>query len=245
MSLHKIEPIKPLIGETEMTNQTHKEKMQEAKKIYFMEDFRAFMRKMQGLTDEDFQAPVPRIKEKILSATEKDPLEMFERIMREVESEWDRPSPLPMNSDWHHFIVPGVIVSSLRNNGYPITDREVEEAVRRGQKFAGGSCGFTGVCGGANSFGIVLSLLKKTNPLHDEARSENLRLVGEVLKEISRYPRRCCKRSSYIAIEKAVAYLRDNGFERIPVSRIVCQWSAKNRMCFGAKCPYFPKKGEH
>jgi len=91
-----------------MTNQTHKEKMQEAKKIYFTEDFRAFMRKMQGLTDEDFQAPVPRIKEKILSATEKDPLEMFERIMREVESEWDRPSPLPVNSDWHHFIVPGV-----------------------------------------------------------------------------------------------------------------------------------------
>jgi hypothetical protein len=99
------------------------------------------------------------------------------------------------------------------------------------------------VCGGANSFGIVLSLLKKTNPLHDEARSENLRLVGEVLKEIALYPRRCCKRSSYMAIEKAVDYLRANGFERLPVSRVVCQWSAKNKMCLGIQCLYFPHKG--
>ena len=226
-----------------MSNQTHKEKMQEASKIYYMEEFRAFMRKMQGLTDEDFQAPVPRLKEKIMRAPEKDPLEMFERVMNEVESEWDRPAPLPVNSEWHHFVVPGVIMSSLRNSGYPITDREVEEAIKRGQKFAGGSCGFMGVCGGANSFGIVLSLLKKTNPLHDEARSENLRLVGEVLKEISSYPRRCCKRSSYIAIEKAVDHLRANGFEKLPISRVVCRWSPKNKMCLGIKYRYFPQKG--
>jgi len=226
-----------------MSNQTHKEKMQEASKIYYMEEFRAFMRKMQGLTDEDFQAPVPRLKEKIMRAPEKDPLEMFERVMNEVESEWDRPAPLPVNSEWHHFVVPGVIMSSLRNSGYPITDREVEEAIKRGQKFAGGSCGFMGVCGGANSFGIVLSLLKKTNPLHDEARSENLRLVGEVLKGISLYPRRCCKRSSYIAIERAVVHLRANGFERLPVSRVVCRWSPKNKMCLGIRCLYFPQKG--
>lgn len=225
-----------------MADQTHKEKMQEAKEIYFMEEFRAFMRKMQGLTDEDFQAPVPRIKEKIMKAPEEGLLEMFERIMSEVESEWDRPAPLPVNSEWHHFVVPGVIMSALRNNGYPVTDRDVEEAIKRGQKFAGGSCGFMGVCGGANSFGIVLSLLKKRNPLHDEERSENLRLVGEVLKEIFRYPRRCCKRSSYLAIEKAVAHLRADGFERLPVSRIVCRWSPKNRTCLGATCIYHPKK---
>jgi hypothetical protein len=227
-----------------MEPNTHKEKMQEARKIYFMEEFRAFMREMQGLTDEDFQAPVPRIKEKIMEASEKDPLEMFERIMSEVESEWDGPAPLPVNSEWHHFIVPGVIISALRNCGYPFTDRDVEEAIKRGQKFAGGSCGFMGVCGGANSFGIVLSVLKKTNPLNDEERSENLRSVGEILKEISLYPRRCCKRSSFISIEKSVVYLRDHGFERLPLSTAVCRWSPKNKMCLGVKCPYFPQKGE-
>ena len=228
-----------------MKEQAHKEKMQEAKKIYYMEEFRAFMRKMQGLTDEDFQAPVPRIKEKILKGSEKNPLELFERIMSEVEAEWDRPAPLPVNSEWHHFIVPGAVISSLRNCGYPFTDEDIGEAIKRGQKFAGGSCGFMGVCGGANSFGIVLSLIKKTNPLHDDARSENLRLVGAVSEEISRHHRRCCKRSSYIAIEKSVDYLRANGFERLPVSKVVCRWSPKNKMCLGVSCPYFPKKGEH
>jgi len=226
-----------------MEQTTHKEKMQEARKIYCMEDFRAFMRKTQGLTDEDFQAPVPRIKEKILRASENNPLEMFERIMIEVETEWDRPAPLPVNSEWHHFVVPGVIMSALQNCGYSFADRDVEEAIKRGQKFAGGSCGFMGVCGGANSCGIVLSLIKKTNPLHDEARSENLRLVGEVLKEIALYPRRCCKRSSYIAIEKSVVHLRANGFERLPVSKVVCRWSPNNKMCLGIKCLYYPHKG--
>lgn len=225
-----------------MADQARKESMKEARTLYYMEEFRAVMRKMQGLTDEDFQAPVPSIKEKILKAPEKDPLEIFERIFDEVEAEWDRSAPLPVNSEWHHFIVPGVIMSAMRNCGYPVTDRDVEEAMKRGQKFTGGSCGFMGVCGGANSFGIVLSLLKKTNPLHDEARSENLLLVGELLKEIGRYPRRCCKRSSFISIERSVSHLRDHGFERLPASDIVCRWSPKNKMCLGVSCPYFPGK---
>lgn len=76
-----------------MADQSHKEKMREARKIYYMEEFRAFMRTMQELTDEDFQAPVPGIKEKILKASEKDPLEIFGRIMSEVEAEWDSRRP--------------------------------------------------------------------------------------------------------------------------------------------------------
>jgi hypothetical protein len=39
MNLHKIEPIKPLMREMDMTNQTHKEKMQEAKKISLKGEF--------------------------------------------------------------------------------------------------------------------------------------------------------------------------------------------------------------
>ena len=52
------------------------EKLEEAKKIYLMDNFRAFMRKLQGMTDEDFKKPVPRIKEKILNYKETDPPEM-------------------------------------------------------------------------------------------------------------------------------------------------------------------------
>lgn len=59
-----------------MNTKTMREKLEEAKKICFMGNFRSFMRKLQGVTDEDFKKPVPRIKEKILNSKETDPLEM-------------------------------------------------------------------------------------------------------------------------------------------------------------------------
>jgi len=59
-----------------MNTKTMREKLEEAKKIYFMDNFRAFMRKLQGVTDEDFKEPVPRIKEKTMKSEETDPLEM-------------------------------------------------------------------------------------------------------------------------------------------------------------------------
>ena len=59
-----------------MNTKTMREKLEEAKKICFMDNFRSFMRKLQGVTDEDFKKPVPRIKEKILNSKETDPLEM-------------------------------------------------------------------------------------------------------------------------------------------------------------------------
>jgi hypothetical protein len=221
---------------------TMKEKMEEAKKIYFMKDLRSFMRNLQGLTDDDFSAPVPEIKRKILDSKEIDPLEMFERIMREIISEWKKPVPVPVNSDWHHFMIPGILIASLRNCGYSLTDRDVEEAILRGEKFTGGSCGFAGTCGGAYSVGIVLSIVKKINPLYDDERSEIMRIVAETLNDISKYPRRCCKRSSYMAIQKAVKYLNANGFDKIPYREIKCSWSAQNKMCLGNKCLYFKKE---
>ena len=228
--------------EEEMEVKAIKDKLEEAKKIYFMDEFRAFMRKMKGLTDDDFNKPVPRIKEKILKSRETVPIELFERIMKELATEWKGSTPLPVNSEWHHFIVPGVIMCALRNNGYSITDNDIYEAISRGQKFAGGSCGFMGTCGGAYSVGIVASLIKKTTPLHDEERSEILQLVAETLNDIAKYPRRCCKRSSYLALEKAVDYLKNNGFEKITSKEIKCQWASQNKMCLDIRCLYFPKK---
>jgi len=218
-----------------------KHKMEEAKSIYYMAEFRSFMRNMQGLTDEDFNKPVFSIVEKILYSHETDPVEMFERIMKELVSEWEGGAPLPVNSEWHHFIVPGVLVACLRNCGYPISNRDIEEAITRGQKFAGGSCGFMGTCGGAYSVGIIASIVRKTNPLYDEERSLIMQMVADTLCKIANYPRRCCKLSSYIAIKKAVDYLTKTGYKKLPVSEIQCQWSSQNKMCLGVKCLYFKR----
>jgi len=227
-----------------MDAKTMKEKLKEAKDIYFMDDFRAYMRKLHSLTDADFKKHVPGIKEHILKSPEKDPVTLFEKIFDDLMKKWEAPSPLPVSADWHHFIVPGVVMAALRNNGYSITDQEINEAMSRGERLAGGSCGFMGTCGGAYSVGIIASMVKKVTPLHDAERSEVMRLVSETLTEISRYERRCCKRSSYLSIQKAVKFLQGFGFEKIPYSEIDCRWSPQNKMCLGKKCLYFPKSKE-
>jgi hypothetical protein len=130
------------------------------------------------------------------------------------------------------------MIAALRNNGYAFTDKDVAEAMFRGEKVAGGSCGFMGTCGGACSVGIVGSIVKRTNPIWEQERSDVFRLTAETLQRIAAYPRRCCKRSSYAAFATALKFLHDNGFEKVPAGKIVCRWSSRNGMCLGGKCPF-------
>jgi len=110
------------------------EKMEAAKKQCFPKDFRRIMRALQGLTEEDIQAPVPAMKERILKSTETSPLELFEAVFDEVNSGWRASPSCPVNVDRRHFVVPGVLIASLRNLGYEFGDRDVEEAMSRGGK---------------------------------------------------------------------------------------------------------------
>ena len=224
-----------------MEQKSMKEKMAEAKKIYFEKEFRAHMRGIQGFKDEDFERVKPLIKEKVLKSKELAPYEMFERILREISLVWANPT-FPVHADWHHYLVPGVLLAGLRNCGYEITERDIEEAMYRGENFPGGSCGFAGTCGGAFSVGIVLSLVNKTTPLHEDERYESMQAVIETLNEIKKYPRRCCKRSSYSAISKAVELLKNHGYDKIPRENIKCSWSSQNKMCLGIKCPFCVSK---
>lgn len=211
----------------------------EAKTIYSIVEFRQYMRHMQNVRDEYFKRLVPKIEEKIRTSWELDPIIMFERLMKELSVEWDAPGPMPLNSEIHHYIVPGVIMTSLRNCGYEFTDEDIHEGILRGQKVAIGSCGFMGICCGAHSVGIVICLVNKTNPLYEDERSETFLHVADTLTEIARYTRRCCKRSSYMAIEKSVVYLKQHGYDKIGESIIHCKWSSQNKSCDKRDCLYF------
>ncbi len=223
-----------------MEEKTMKEKMAEAKKIYFEKDFRSYMRGMQGFTNEDFEKVIPFIKDKVFKSNEKNPYEIFQRILKETANEWKKPT-FPMHADWHHYLVPGVILAAMKNCGYEITDKDIEEAMYRGENFPGGSCGFAGTCGGAFSVGVVMSIVNKTTPLHVEERADSMQAVIETLNEIKKYPQRCCKRSSYAAIETAVKFLNKKGYDKIELGKINCSWSSENKTCLGVKCPYFKK----
>jgi hypothetical protein len=215
-----------------------KDKIAEAKRIYFSKEFGQNWREIQGLTDGDIKAPVPALKSRIMRSEEGSPLALFDAVLEELSAKWTASASCPVNADWHHFVVPGVLIAALRNVGYDFSDRDVDEAMARGERFGGGSCGFAGTCGGAYGAGIVASIVNKTTPLHDEERSENMVFVAKVLEEIARYPRRCCKRSSYIAMERVTDYLREKGYDKISFVRPVCRWSSMNEMCLGEKCPY-------
>jgi len=212
--------------------------MREAKNLYHHNEFRAYMRNLQGFTDNDFESRKALIKSGILNSKEKDPVTIFDDIMRSIKEHWDKPV-FPTNADWHHYIVPGIILSSLRNTGYEISDKDIEEAMFRGEQLLGGSCGFAGTCGGAYSAGIVISIINKTTPLHLTERSAAMKAVVDVLNEISLYPIRCCKRSSYITIQMTVNTLRSMGFDKISNKKIKCIWSPYNNNCMRKQCPFF------
>ena len=93
--------------------------------------------------------------------------------------------------------------------------------------------------GGAFGVGIVLSIVKRTTPLHEKERSQVMEAVSGTLAEIAKYPRRCCKRSSYIAVRKAVEHLNKEGYDALRHGPIECRWHAHNRMCLGSACPFF------
>jgi hypothetical protein len=226
-----------------MNEKSMKEKMAEAKGIYFERDFRSYMRGIQGFTNEDFERMIPIIKEKVIRSNDRDPIEMFHRILKESSEEWNGPV-FPVHADWHHYLVPGVILAALRNSDCAVSDRDIEEAMYRGENFPGGSCGFAGTCGGAFSVGVVMSMINKTTPLHVEERFESMQAVIDTLNEIKQYPQRCCKRSSYAAIQIATQLLHKKGYHIVSSADIKCSWSSENKMCLGLKCPYFKKHSD-
>jgi hypothetical protein len=220
-----------------------KEKMEEAKLIYYEKEFRHLMRSMQGFTDEDFNDSVTVGMSAIKEASGTDVYEIFERCIEKIKESWKK-EKFPAHADWHHYIVPGAVLVALRNAGYPISDKDIKEGIRRGVNFPGGSCGFAGLCGGAYSAGIVLSIIKKTNPISTKERREIMLSVIDTLNEISKYPARCCKRSSYIALQKITEYLKSMGYINIICSEIKCKWSKYNTMCMRKSCPYFDKESQ-
>ena len=63
----------------------------------------------------------------------------------------------------HHSLVPAVILTALRNNGYNIS-QQIDTAIERGKTVIGGH-GIYGACGTGVGAGIALSILMESNPL--------------------------------------------------------------------------------
>ena len=175
--------------------------------------------------------------QRVCSATEsREPLALAVGLMRDPR--------IKMHGPEHHFLVPAVLLAAWSNAaGRTGEDRArwVAKARARAEEVKGGSCGFNGACGAGIGTGICVSVGLGATPLSGpEWRQANL-VTAESLRAIAMNGGpRCCKRDSFLAIEQATVFLRDELGVALPVEESPrCEFSPLNRECIAQACPYY------
>ncbi len=176
--------------------------------------------------------------QRVCSATDsQEPLAMAISLMRDPR--------LKMHGPEHHFLVPAVLLAAWSNaTGRTPENRAqwVAKARARAEEVKGGSCGFNGACGAGIGTGICVSVALGATPLSGaEWRQANL-MTAESLRVIAMNGGpRCCKRDSFLAIQRAAAFLNDELEAALPAEESPrCEFNKLNRECIGKACPYFP-----
>lgn len=173
-----------------------------------------------------------------LSSTSKKPMEMAKTIMKHPV--------MPMHGPEHHAMIAAVLVTAYKNLTCKATDDDILEAIRRGATVPGGYCGLYGTDAAAIATGIAMSVILKATPLTDyERRTANVMTSRALAAIAANSGARCCKRSTFASIEAALQYFREVlgvELENIPVSRLKCEHSHRNKQCSYADCRYFVGK---
>ncbi len=176
-----------------------------------------------------------------LSSPSKNPMKMAMTIMKHPV--------MPMHGPEHHAMIAAVLVTAYKNLTGKATDEDIKEAIRRGATVPGGYCGLYGTDAAAIATGIAMSVILKASPLTDyERRTANMMTSRALAAIAANSGARCCKRSTFAATEAATQYFREVlgvEFEHIPVSRLKCEHSHRNKQCSYAECRYFEVKRSH
>jgi hypothetical protein len=168
------------------------------------------------------------------STTSTDPMAILETVM-------SHPS-VPMHGPEHHAMVPAIIVTAVKNTGYPVPGGAVEKAIDRGSKVPGGWCGFFGVCGAALGVGIAVSVLTGATPLTGKTRALANEATAFALRSMIDGGPRCCKRASRCALVAAVDFLKDRMDITLNINEDVkCRYIGRNRECILDNCTYYDK----
>jgi hypothetical protein len=172
-----------------------------------------------------------------LNSASKTPLCMAEEIM-------SHPG-FPVAGQAHHPLIAAVLVTAFRNAGGVVAAEKIEEAIRRGNSLPGGFCAGFGADAAAIACGIAVSVIQGNtiNAEHAPGRALAHALTGEGLLNVAnKTGNRCCKRSIYSLLELATNYFnRVMGVQLDSLEgRLRCPFTARNKLCNGAICPYFP-----
>jgi hypothetical protein len=165
------------------------------------------------------------------------PAAAFEELVGQVEN-------LPVHGFWHHMLPGQILLLCLRNAGAPIQEELVDEVVERGRLTPPGSCAFLGPCGALVSVASACAVLLGSTPVASDRRERLLRFHSRLAARLADLGgNRCCKKSTYTALELAQQELAKLGYQLAREEFAGrCQFFADNETCDGADCVYFPRK---
>jgi hypothetical protein len=166
------------------------------------------------------------------------PAAAFEALLDQVQE-------LPVHGFWHHALPGEILLLCLQQAGYPIAEELIEEIIERGRLSPPGTCGFLGPCGALVSAAAAYAMLLGSTPAAADRRERLLRFHARLAARLAELGgSRCCKKSSYTALDLAREEFANLGFG-LPHEEFAgrCRFCADNETCDGAECVYFPGKG--
>lgn len=179
------------------------------------------------------------IMEECRQSRETDPFKLAEHMMENPY--------IYMHGPEHHVLVGAALITAFHHAGGKIDLGEaLEEMLRRGKAYPGGSCGFWGCCGAAVSTGMFMSVILKATPLTTQSWALSNEITARTLQHIAELGGpRCCKRNSFAAIQTACAFVKERlGIDMRIEGPIVCRFYEENRECKKKACPYHPVNHE-
>lgn len=197
---------------------------------------------MQKVNLRSYDPATRLITEECLRAFERDdavqPTALALRLM-------DAPQMM-MHCPQHHYLVPAALLTGAHKAaGSPVGALRdaLMEAMMRAKNALPAFCGLYGSCGAAVGLGIYASIWTDADQYAGHTWALANRIVGECLLKISRVDGpRCCKRSSYMALEVGEAFSgREFGLRMGQAEPIRCRHSQRNQQeCKKDGCPYYP-----
>lgn len=160
-------------------------------------------------------------------------------MLEEALNQGDR---APVHGVWHHALVGEILLISLRNAGYAVADELIDEVIDRGRQIPGGACGFLGTCGALASAASAYAILVGSTPVASERREKLIEFSAKLWARLAEIGgSRCCKKSSYAALEVARDEFAELGLG-LPEEEFEhrCPFFAANQTCDGKDCVYFP-----
>lgn len=151
---------------------------------------------------------------------------------------------IPIHYPYHHFIMPAALLT-LAAIEEGLSEEELsillECALTRSQNVLGGFCGNYGACGAAVGTGIFMSVYTDTSPMSETSWQWANEVTGLSLQNIASVPGpRCCKRTAYLSLIKAVPYINEKLHLHLTLSeQITCKYFTKNDTCKKEECPFY------